>query len=193
MAEERSGRGGAATNSPYGPEDDDRAERPESISQHGAPSRGGGELRSWLGFGNDDPPGEYGRGVQSWGQANEGGNWGSGQRRPDRGHYGPEHGHGGFQGDYGGGTGQGGFGGRGDWQDGRQSFTSGRAFGGQDEAYLSWRDRQIAQFDRDYEDYCREHSQDFGSSFDAWRRSRQAAGSGSPSATEQPDTARSKN
>ena len=82
--------------------------------------------------------------------------------------------------------------GRGDWQDGRQSFTSGRAFGGQDETYLSWRDRQIAQFDRDYEDYCRERGQDFGTSFDSWRRSRRAAGSGTTSETEQPDTARSK-
>lgn len=191
MADERSGRGGTATNSPYGPEDDDRGERRESIPQRGAPSRAGGELRSWFGFGNDDPRGEYGRGVQSWGQANEGGNWGSGQRRPDRGHYGPEHGQGGFQGDYGGGTGQGGFGGRGDWQGGRQSFTSGRPFGALDEAYLSWRDRQIAELDRDYQDYCRERGQDFGSSFEAWRRSRRAARSGSTSATEQSDTARS--
>ena len=79
-----------ASNSPYGEEDRDR--RPGPQEARGAFHRAGGELRSWLGFANDDPPGQYGRGVQSWGQANEGGNWGSG--KTGRNHYGPEHGFG---------------------------------------------------------------------------------------------------
>jgi len=157
MADDRYG---AASNSPHGEEDRDRARRDER----------GGELRSWLGFANDDPPGQHGRGVQSWGQANEGGNWGSGA--PDRGHYGPEHGFGGYQGDYSGGRGQGGFGGRGDWQGGRQSFSAQRNFGPEDRHYLDWRDRQIAELDRDYDEYCREHGEDFPASFDNWRRNR---------------------
>ena len=153
-----------ASNAPDGPEDRNRD------------MRGRNALSSSLGFGNDDPPGEYGRGAQSWGQANEGGNWGSGHRQPERGHYGPQHGYGGFQGDFSGGKGQGGFGGRGDWEAGRQSF-SGRRFGPQDEQYLSWRDRHIAELDRDYEDYCRECGEDFSSAFSSWRRDRLSAGS----------------
>jgi hypothetical protein len=179
MADDRTGaRGGYGSNSPYGDEDSDRQ---PGRTERGFFGRTGNELRSWFGFGDDDPQGGYGRGTQSWGQANEGGNWGSGRREPDRSHYGPEHGFGGFQGDYGGGSGQGGFGGRGDWEGGRQSFSGSRNFGPEDQHYLSWRDRQIAELDRDYEEYCREHGRDFHSSFDSWRRNRRSGeGSGEP-------------
>ncbi|HVM37971.1 MAG TPA: hypothetical protein VM265_06265 [Sphingomicrobium sp.] len=113
-------------------------------------------------------------------------------------HYGREHGTGGFQGDYGGGRNEGGFGGRGDWQGGRQNMSpSGRAqrsedsfgyndlggttggFGNQTfgstphDHYLRWRERQIAELDRDYQDYCREREQSFHQDFDSWRQSRQ--------------------
>jgi hypothetical protein len=140
MADDRYGaRGGYASNSPDGPEDRDRS---GARDERGFFDRGGNALRSWFGFGDDDPEGSYGRGVQSWGQANEGGNWGSGYGAPDRGD--------------------------------RQSFSGGRSFGPQDQHYLSWRDRYIAELDRDYEEYCRECGQDFHSSFDSWRRNRQS-------------------
>ena len=43
-----------------------------------------------------------------------------------------------------------------------------------DHHYRSWRDRQIQELDRDYEEYCREHEQQFGSSFESWRQQRQS-------------------
>lgn len=42
----------------------------------------------------------------------------------------------------------------------------------QDDHYRSWRDRQMAQLDRDYDDYCREREQQFHQDFDSWRRNR---------------------
>ena len=60
---------------------------------------------------------------------------------------------------------------------GNQTFGS-----SQDDHYRSWRDRQMAQLDRDYADYCREREQQFHSDFDSWRRNRPAnsqLGSGS--------------
>lgn len=50
---------------------------------------------------------------------------------------------------------------------GNQTFGS-----SQDDHYRSWRDRQMAQLDRDYDDYCREREQQFHSDFDSWRRNR---------------------
>lgn len=85
-------------------------------------------------------------------------------------HYGREHGFGGFQGDYSGGREQGGFGGYGDYSHGRRSFSPHR-----DDHYLSWRDRQIQELDRDYEEFCREREQDFHRDFDSWRRNRQGS------------------
>ena len=38
--------------------------------------------------------------------------------------------------------------------------------------------RKIAQFDRDYEEYCRERQQSFDRDFDSWRRSRLTEGGG---------------
>jgi hypothetical protein len=42
----------------------------------------------------------------------------------------------------------------------------------QDDHYRSWRDRQMQELDRDYEDYCREREHQFHSDFDNWRRNR---------------------
>lgn len=86
-----------------------------------------------------------------------------------RSQYGPEHGYGGFQGDYSrSGRDQGGFGGRGDWEHGRTSFSA-----NPDDHYRSWRDKQMAALDRDYEDYCREREAQFHRDFDDWRSRRQ--------------------
>jgi hypothetical protein len=38
--------------------------------------------------------------------------------------------------------------------------------------YRSWRDKQLSQFDRDYDEYRREHEQRFASEFGAWREGR---------------------
>jgi hypothetical protein len=43
---------------------------------------------------------------------------------------------------------------------------------GQDDHYLSWRERQMAALDADYADYCREREQQFHQDFDAWRNQR---------------------
>ncbi|MEA3003181.1 MAG: hypothetical protein QOH81_1969 [Sphingomonadales bacterium] len=45
--------------------------------------------------------------------------------------------------------------------------------GGVDHAYSDWRDRQIAQLDRDYEEYRREHQDKFNREFGDWRDRRQ--------------------
>jgi hypothetical protein len=126
-------------------------------------------------------------------------------------HYGREHGQGGFQGDFGGGRGQGGFGGSGDWRGGRENMsprgndqrrdesfgyndlagTTG-GFGNQTFAnsphdhYLSWRERQIAELDRDYQDYCREREQSFHQDFDSWRQTRQGQAGHQSQQSQQP-------
>jgi hypothetical protein len=69
---------------------------------------------------------------------------------------------------------------------GNQRFAS-----SQDDHYRNWRDRQMAQLDQDYQDYCRECEQRFHSDFDSWRSQRQgqqsqsemASGSGSGSSS----------
>ena len=38
--------------------------------------------------------------------------------------------------------------------------------------YRSWRDREMAKLDRDYDDYCREREHQFNQDFDSWRRDR---------------------
>jgi len=38
--------------------------------------------------------------------------------------------------------------------------------------YRSWRDRELAKLDRDYDDYCREREHQFNQDFDSWRRNR---------------------
>lgn len=42
----------------------------------------------------------------------------------------------------------------------------------QDDHYRTWRERQMAELDRDYEDYCRERQQQFDSDFTSWRNQR---------------------
>lgn len=48
-----------------------------------------------------------------------------------------------------------------------------------DDHYRTWRERQMAELDRDYEDYCRERQQQFDSDFSTWRSQRQKSRSGS--------------
>jgi len=52
-------------------------------------------------------------------------------------------------------------------------FGNQRIASSQDELYRRWRDRQMEQLDREYEDYCRDCEQKFQQDFDSWRRSRQ--------------------
>lgn len=60
--------------------------------------------------------------------------------------------------------------GRGDWQEGRRSFSANR-----DDHYRSWRDKQMAALDRDYEEYCREREAQFHRDFDDWRSRRRSS------------------
>jgi hypothetical protein len=57
----------------------------------------------------------------------------------------------------------------------------------QDDHYRSWRDRQMAQLDQDYDDYCREREQQFNQDFDSWRSTRQGQGSASTSSASSSD------
>ena len=47
-----------------------------------------------------------------------------------------------------------------------------------DDHYMSWRERQISQLDRDYEEYCRDRQQQFESEFHSWRQQRQGRSGG---------------
>jgi hypothetical protein len=129
------------------------SDRGQSGGGYGS-SRGGSEWRS---IGNRE--GSNRGHAQSWGEANRGQ---SGEHERDRnrddGSYGYSSGMSGTLGGFGNQT----------------SFGS-----GQDDHYRSWRDRQLAELDRDYDDYCREREQQFHSDFDSWRRSRSSR---SPSA-----------
>jgi hypothetical protein len=136
--------------------------------------------------------GSTGQGAQSWGQAQDEpgfGDYGAerGGRSTGQG-YGREHGTGGFHGDYRAGQGHGGFGGHGDWEGGRQSASS----GGQrhhDPHYLDWRNRQIEELDRDYDEYNRERQQRFHEDFSSWRSNRQGQG-GTGASTRAEETGR---
>jgi hypothetical protein len=57
-------------------------------------------------------------------------------------------------------------------QSSRGSFMGGGAMGGSghDEHYSSWRQRQIEELDRDYDDYRREHQSKFENEFSGWRQ-----------------------
>ena len=48
----------------------------------------------------------------------------------------------------------------------------------QDDHYRTWRERQMAELDRDYEDYCRERQQQFDDDFSTWRSQREQSRSG---------------
>lgn len=156
---------------------DDEAEHRQA-RERGEPSGGSSDYgRRSVGDYPRGYGGSAGQGAQSWNQA---------QDEPGRGHYGAEqggrytgqrqgygreHGTGGFQGDYRGGSGQGGFGGRGDDQGGRQSFSDRGHH--HDPHYLEWRERQIAELDRDYHDYQQERARQFHQDFSTWRQNRQ--------------------
>ena len=62
---------------------------------------------------------------------------------------------------------------------GNQRFAS-----SQDDHYRNWRDRQMAQLDQDYQDYCRDCEQKFHSDFDTWRSQRQGQQSQSEMASD---------
>ena len=157
----RGERGRERSNSIFGDNDRERSASGSEEGDRGFLERAGEGIRSW--FGDD----EGGRSAYS-GQS----------------HYGSQHGYGGFQGDYSGGGGQGGFGGQGDYGGGRQNFSSGRFGAGEHDHYLRWRERQIAELDRDYEEYCRDRQQQFHSDFGSWRQSRQSqSGAGTSAST----------
>jgi hypothetical protein len=68
------------------------------------------------------------------------------------------------------------YGGWGDQESRRPTFGSAASgFGGgrHDEHYSSWRQRQIDELDRDYDDYRREHQSRFENEFSGWRQQRQ--------------------
>jgi len=44
----------------------------------------------------------------------------------------------------------------------------------QDDHYRSWRDRQIQQMDREYQQFCREREEQFQRDFDNWRKNRRS-------------------
>ena len=113
---------------------------------HGFLERAGEEVRSWFGADDERGPGE-GAGRAQGGWSGGGEPWGGGDWAGNE-----THGHRGNQ--------------------GRQSFSGSHP----DDHYRSWRDRQIEQMDRDYEEYCRERQQSFHGDFDSWRRSRQSPG-----------------
>ena len=134
------------------------------------PSRGGGE---WGSMSNRDRSSFDDRyrsqsgnreHAQSWGEANRGQSGQSNRdRNQDDGSYGYRSNMSGSLGGFGNQT----------------SFGS-----GQDDHYRSWRDRQLAELDRDYDDYCREREQKFHSDFNTWRSSRSSQSpSGTNSAT----------
>lgn len=60
---------------------------------------------------------------------------------------------------------------------GRGRFDRGGNLGSRwDDNYLRWRALQIEQFDREYDDYCRERQNTFEQEFDSWRTSRLTRG-----------------
>jgi len=116
------------------------------------PSRGGEWRSDRSSYSGSRGQGSNRDHAQSWGEANRGQ---SGQRNRDRdqddGSYGYSSGMSGSLGGFGNQT----------------SFGS-----SQDDHYRSWRDQQLAQLDRDYDDYCRERGQQFHDDFNSWRSSR---------------------
>jgi hypothetical protein len=89
------------------------------------------------------------------------------------------------------------WGGGSDWRDnqtGRTSFDRGPGTSTRfphDDHYLSWREQQISQLDRDYDEYCRERQQSFENDFSRWRERRTqglAEGSGATTAGSSPSS-----
>jgi hypothetical protein len=124
--------------------------------------RAGEQVRSW--FGDDERGGSRGGGGE-WDRQEP---WGGG--------------------DYAASSFGGGQGGRAQsWSEGQRggggSFGSGSGRHPLDDHYRSWRDRQIAELDREYEEYCRHRQQQFETDFHSWRQTRQSGG-GSPGAAD---------
>lgn len=158
----------------WGARDDRWRSRPDDDDRGGGFfERAGEQVRSW--FGGDD---EDERSEQSWRGPPRGQDW-----RGGRSEWSEER--------------QGGFGrgqsGRSSGQDRESGFGGGdRSWGyndiggmmggfgnqrfgsSQDDHYRSWRDRQIEQLDRDYQEYCRENEQQFHQNFGTWRQNRQS-------------------
>ena len=128
--------------------------------------RAGDEVRSW--FGDDE--------AERRRQADERYDGRRDERGGDRGHRGfdPDRGRstsfgGGGRGDAGYGAGYYGGGSQDRGDQGRAT----RGSQGHDPNYRSWRDRQMDSFDRDYDEYRREHQSRFESEFKTWREGRQ--------------------
>jgi hypothetical protein len=139
----------------------------EDRSSFGGMAQGGyGRSSGQLGRERFGQPSQGRSRPQSWGEANRGqSNW---DRDSDR-DQGMSHlGFGDFSGTLGG--------------FGNQRFGS-----SQDDHYRSWRDRQMAQLDQDYDDYCREREQQFNQDFDSWRNTRQGQSSASTSSASSSD------
>jgi hypothetical protein len=139
---------------------DDDGYRPMTGDYGRGASQGGGGQRSGMG-GQDFNRGQYGR--QEFSQDQDNDRFSGGQRYN--------------------------YGGWGDEDSRRQQGTGSRgamgaaagagaaAFGGSrtphDEHYSSWRQRQIEELDRDYDDYRREHQSRFENEFSGWRQQKQ--------------------
>ena len=148
----------------------------------GDPDRPRGDDRGWFGGRSDRGPErperdreEIRRGPDlsreqsgPWGRSNDGPHQSYGREEFDRSRsndYRP------FAGDYGRGTSD--RGGNAPFEQTRSGQTGGGGRSG-DPHYQEWRQRQIAQLDRDYDDYCREHQSKFDNDFTGWRTQRQS-------------------
>ena len=130
---------------------EDRGPRSGGDEDRGFFERAGDEVRSWFG----DEEAERRREMDTGRDEGPRRDWDRSSGFPgNRAQYG------GYGGGFGGGSRQhsgfGGGGGRSHW----------------DDNYRRWRDRQIAELDRDYEEYCRDRQQRFDQDFTGWRSSR---------------------
>lgn len=157
--------------------------------------RAGDEVRSW--FGDDEAERRRERDArrdearEAFGRVRprsrdgrdyERSSYGSGRRDEPWG--GGDYGYGGGQGGYG--LGGGGYSGSRSFGGSQAGYGENRNMGGRqretgsggsarsdwDDNYLRWRNRQIEQLDREYDEYCRHRQQQFESDFHGWRESR---------------------
>ena len=162
-------------------DDDNRRWRHESgrDEDRGWFERAGEQIASWFGDDDDDDRrGDYGGGrrEQMSGRREP---WGGGrfERDHDRNR---ERGYRPMAGDYGrseptfgrGGRERGGFGRGFEERQRPQGFGESSAQGIHDPHYHSWRQRQIEELDRDYDEYRRENQARFESEFGSWRERR---------------------
>jgi len=172
--------------------------------EHGQSGRysGGGHEDQWRGGRPDQQGGQYARGQMrsnggqsgyggpsyergGYGQTGSGQGGGQGWQSGQAGQgswsgesYGQS---GGQQGGFGQSSqargGQGRQGGQGLGQSGQSFGQSGSGAGGShhDESYRRWREQQIAELDREYEEYCRHRQQQFEQEFSSFRQNRQGS------------------